>query len=137
MGKVFNLMQGITLFSPAKVNLFFKILGKRTDGYHEVASLNQAINLGDEITLARSLQDTFTCSDPNIPLDHTNLVLKALTLFREKTAFNFPVSIHLEKKIPIQAGLGGGSSNPLWTTTSLRIRSGYENPSKMGFFFRG
>ncbi len=130
MGKAFKTVQGITLFSPAKVNLFFKVLGRRSDGYHEVASLNQVIDLGDVITLERSVQDTFTCSDPEIPLDHTNLVLKALALFREKTALNFPVSIHLEKKIPIQAGLGGGSSNAATTLFGLQLLSGLDLKEK-------
>lgn len=114
--------RSIQLFSPAKINLFLRILGKRPDGYHELASLFQAIDLGDTLTFTLSGQDSFTCSDPHIPCDQTNLVIKALHLFRRKTNLQTPISIHLEKKIPIQAGLGGGSSNAattLWALNAL------------------
>ncbi|HRD55777.1 MAG TPA: 4-(cytidine 5'-diphospho)-2-C-methyl-D-erythritol kinase, partial [Parachlamydiaceae bacterium] len=61
--------------------------------------------------LSLSKKDFFTCSNPEIPTDSSNLVLKALSLFRLKTNIQSPVSIHLEKHIPHEAGLGGGSSN--------------------------
>lgn len=116
--------QGMTLCSPAKVNLFFKVLGRREDGYHEILSLMQAISLCDEIFLERSEKDVFTCSCSSIPLDGSNLVLKALSLFREKTGLSFPVKIHLSKHIPIEAGLGGGSSNAATTLFGLNSLSG-------------
>ncbi|MEM7174536.1 MAG: 4-(cytidine 5'-diphospho)-2-C-methyl-D-erythritol kinase [Chlamydiota bacterium] len=101
----------LELFSPAKINLFFRVLGKRSDGYHEVASLMQAISLGDKIAIRPSLVDQFSCSDPSIPCNASNLVVQAVALFRKKTGARFPVQIHIEKKIPVEAGLGGGSSN--------------------------
>lgn len=115
----------IALFSPAKINLFLRVLGKRSDGYHEIASLFQAINLGDNLTFTLSEQDHLTCSDPHLPCDHTNLVIKAVHLFRKKTNLDTPVTIHLEKEIPSQAGLGGGSSNAATTLWALNALHNY------------
>lgn len=103
--------QQLSLFSPAKVNVFFQVRYKREDGFHEINSLYQAVSLFDTLNVRISTSDVFTCSDPLLPIDDTNLVLKALRLFRKKTGNNSCFSIHLDKKIPIQAGLGGGSSN--------------------------
>ncbi|MCB1114270.1 MAG: 4-(cytidine 5'-diphospho)-2-C-methyl-D-erythritol kinase [Chlamydiia bacterium] len=100
----------LTLNSPAKVNLFLKVLNKREDGYHDIASLFQTIDLFDEIRLKLSDQDEFTCSDPELQ-NKENLVVKAIRLFREKSGKDFFVSCHLVKHIPKEAGLGGGSSN--------------------------
>ncbi len=109
----------LTLISPAKINLFLQILHKRSDGYHELASLFQAISLHDTLTFKLSSSDILTCSDPKVPVDSSNLISKALGLFRIKTGLKFHVSIHLEKKIPMQAGLGGGSSNAATTLFAL------------------
>lgn len=109
----------LTLKSPAKLNLFLRILGKREDGYHEISSLFQAINLFDTLQFSHSEKDEFTCSDPKLPTDESNLVIKALRLFRVKSGRAFPVKIHLEKKIFSEAGLGGGSSNAATTLYAL------------------
>lgn len=107
------------LFSPAKINLFLKILGKRGDGYHEIASLFQAVDLGDWITFTPAQEDRLTCTDSTLCCDSTNLVYKALTLFRRESDFKGLLSIHLEKHIPQEAGLGGGSSNAATTLYAL------------------
>ncbi|HSX38195.1 MAG TPA: 4-(cytidine 5'-diphospho)-2-C-methyl-D-erythritol kinase [Chlamydiales bacterium] len=108
--------------SPAKINLFFHILGKRSDGYHEIASLYQAIDLFDTLKFRKGHQDFFSS---NIYLDEAaNLVLKALRLFRIRFPFSFGVKIHLEKRIPLQAGLGGGSSNAATTLWALNELTG-------------
>lgn len=115
----------ITLFSPSKVNLFFRILRKREDGYHEVATLLQAIDLGDWLTFARSESDQLHCTDPALPTDSSNLVLKAAELFRRKTDIPLFIEAHLIKRIPYQAGLGGGSGNAattLWAMNELTGR---------------
>ena len=114
----------LKLFSPAKINLFLRIMGKRPDGYHEIASLFQAIDLGDTLTFTLANEDQLTCSDPTLPCDASNLVSKAVALFRCKTGLNFSVSIHLEKRIPTQAGLGGGSSNAATTLWALNALHG-------------
>lgn len=109
----------LTYLSPAKVNLFLRVLGKRPDGYHEISSLFQAIGLFDELTFKMAPKDAFLCDDPALPKDDSNLVIKALKLFRERSGRYFPIEIELKKKIPSQAGLGGGSSNAATTLYAL------------------
>lgn len=116
--------QSVSFFSPAKINLFLRILSKRPDGYHSLATLMQAISLGDtlHITKASSFHDQLTCIDPKLPCDSTNLVLRAAELFRCKSSISLYLNVHLEKRIPIEAGLGGGSSNAattLWAMNQL------------------
>jgi 4-diphosphocytidyl-2-C-methyl-D-erythritol kinase len=109
----------LTLKSPAKINLFLKIVGKRPDGFHELASLFQAISLTDTIHFSLHDSDQLTCNDVGIPLDRSNLVLKAADLFRRKTGLKFGLKAHLEKNIPYQSGLGGGSGNAATTLWAL------------------
>jgi 4-diphosphocytidyl-2-C-methyl-D-erythritol kinase len=101
----------LELFSPAKVNLFFKVLFKRNDGYHEIASLFQAINLGDSFSIKLSKKDKFRCDNFALGFDNSNLIFRAIESFKRKTNLSFYVDIILDKKIPVQAGLGGGSGN--------------------------
>lgn len=113
---------GVKLFSPAKLNLFFRVLHKRPDSFHEIASLYQAINLGDILQICLSDEDRLICNEPEIPTDSSNLVWKAIDSFRKNTGKNFKVHVQLQKKIPVQAGLGGGSSNAataLWAVNQL------------------
>jgi 4-diphosphocytidyl-2-C-methyl-D-erythritol kinase len=133
--------------SPAKLNLFLRVLRKRPDGYHDLATIMQAIDLADTITLKLAPRDTFFCTDPHLPMDSNNLVVKAISLFRAYTRNNRPISLYLDKKIPTQAGLGGGSSNaatvlwglnelfriklPLYTLIELASQLGSDVP----FFF--
>lgn len=117
--------QPLRLFSPAKVNLFFRVLCKRADGYHDIASLYQAISLGDVVTVALSDEDYITCDDPLIPCDERNLASKALRVFRKMTGFAEKVHIHLEKRIPMEAGLGGGSSNAATVLYALNQLSSF------------
>ncbi|MBS0584940.1 MAG: 4-(cytidine 5'-diphospho)-2-C-methyl-D-erythritol kinase [Verrucomicrobia bacterium] len=115
-----------TYFSPAKLNLFFRVLSKRRDGYHEIASLFTAINFGDTLTISKSNKDSFTILGmENLPTDAKNLVIKALILFRETVKDTDPVAITLSKKIPIESGLGGGSSNAATTLWALNELYGY------------
>ncbi|MEI8365314.1 MAG: 4-(cytidine 5'-diphospho)-2-C-methyl-D-erythritol kinase [Parachlamydiaceae bacterium] len=112
----------LTLCSPAKVNLFLRVLSRREDGYHDLASLMQTIDLHDTIHFHLASEDSLVCTDAKLPTDHSNLIIKALDLFRHKTGINQPVAIYLEKKIPMEAGLGGGSSNAattLWAMNEL------------------
>lgn len=100
----------LTLQAPAKINLFLRVLSKRGDGYHELASLFQTIDIFDQLTLQLTPEDKFTCSKPELE-NSDNLVMKALDLFRKKSGKSFGLACHLVKNIPMQAGLGGGSSD--------------------------
>eukprot|EP00923_Selenidium_pygospionis_P016613 GHVN01029149.1.p1 GENE.GHVN01029149.1~~GHVN01029149.1.p1 ORF type:complete len:369 (-),score=120.05 GHVN01029149.1:263-1369(-) len=104
----------LTLLSPAKVNLFLRILKRRTDGFHELSSLFQTISLTDEVKMKADNEldsDFIVCDDPKVPCDGTNLIAKALHVFRRHTGSKQLFRINLRKRIPSQAGLGGGSSN--------------------------
>jgi 4-diphosphocytidyl-2-C-methyl-D-erythritol kinase len=104
----------MTFHSPAKINLWLRILGKRADGFHEVQTRLCRLALGDtvEIELRGAGTDvSLTCSDPTVPLDETNLAMRALRAFENRTSRQASWRIHLEKMIPAGAGLGGGSSN--------------------------
>lgn len=99
-----------TIRSYAKVNWFLRILGRRGDGYHDLETLFQTIDLYDEIDLKPAARDSLRCNDLSIPTDVSNLVLRALALLRE-TRDVPPLAIRIRKRIPAGGGLGGGSSN--------------------------
>jgi 4-diphosphocytidyl-2-C-methyl-D-erythritol kinase len=108
------------LKSPCKVNLILNILGKRADGFHELETVMHPVNLFDELSFARITSGFhLTCSDPALPTDSGNLVHRAATLFFQRTEIRDGVRIHLEKKIPMAAGLGGGSGNAATTLLGL------------------
>jgi len=82
----------------------------------------QAISLGDTLNIEMAESDQLTSTDPDLPCDETNLVFRAVNLFRAKTGLKFPVKIHIVKRIPIEGGFGGGSSNlatTLWALNTL------------------
>ncbi len=110
----------IKIAAPAKINLFLEILGKRTDGYHEIETVMQGISLYDYIYIEnhdRSIE--FTCSNPKLTIGEDNLVLKAARLIQEESKIFRGAKIHLDKRIPIGAGLGGGSSDAVATLFGL------------------
>ena len=112
----------LTLASPAKINLFLRVLHRRQDGFHDLASLMQTVDLSDTIHFRLGEEDGLTCTNERLPTDNSNLILKAADLFRRKTGINQGLVAYLEKRIPMEAGLGGGSSNaatPLWAFNSL------------------
>ncbi|KAH9613028.1 hypothetical protein KSS87_008565 [Heliosperma pusillum] len=115
----------LTLFSPCKVNVFLRITRKREDGFHDLASLFHVISLGDKIKFSLSpskTKDSLTTNVAGVPLDDRNLIIKALNLFRRKTGYDKYFWIHLDKKVPTGAGLGGGSSNAataLWAANQF------------------
>ncbi|KAI3450083.1 hypothetical protein Pfo_006748, partial [Paulownia fortunei] len=118
-------MSRLTLFSPCKINVFLRITGKRAYGYHDLASLFHVISLGDKIkfTLSPSKsKDRLSANVSGVPLDERNLIIKALNLFRKKTGIDNYFWVHLDKKVPTGAGLGGGSSNAataLWAANQI------------------
>jgi len=106
--------------SPAKVNLFLKVLGKREDGYHDIATLMQRISLCDEMDISlRSRDIRVRCPGTSLPEDEGNIVYRAARLFLLRARSGQGVDITLRKKIPIEAGLGGGSSNAATTLLAL------------------
>eukprot|EP00527_Entomoneis_sp_CCMP2396_P008704 CAMPEP_0198136878 /NCGR_PEP_ID=MMETSP1443-20131203/441_1 /TAXON_ID=186043 /ORGANISM="Entomoneis sp., Strain CCMP2396" /LENGTH=342 /DNA_ID=CAMNT_0043798165 /DNA_START=80 /DNA_END=1105 /DNA_ORIENTATION=- len=116
--------QKLSLFSPCKINLFLRIIRKREDGFHDLASLFQAIGFGDnlELTPIEGSSDEFTCNMPGVPVDSSNLVLRALELMRTKTGVDQYFQANLVKQVPAQAGLGGGSANAataMWGANQL------------------
>src|SRR5262249_41136077 len=98
--------------SGCKVNLLLNILGKRPDGFHELETVMHPVKVFDRLSFepaASGIQ--LTCSDPRLPTDSSNLVFRAAEKFFQATKINGGVRIHLEKTIPLEAGLGGGSGN--------------------------
>lgn len=106
--------------SPCKVNLLLNILGKRADGFHELETVMHPVRVFDQIGFARAGQGIqLTCSEPSLPADATNLVHRAAARFLEKARIRDGVRLHLEKRIPLAAGLGGGSGNAATTLLGL------------------
>jgi 4-diphosphocytidyl-2-C-methyl-D-erythritol kinase len=106
--------------SPGKVNLLLNILGKRPDGFHELETVLQPVNLCDRLTFERRGGAVeLSCSDAALPVDSRNLVHRAATGFLQTAKISDGVRIHLEKKIPLAAGLGGGSGNAATTLLAL------------------
>ena len=103
---------GLTLKAPAKINLFLRIHNRRSDGYHEIESLMQKIALFDILHLSRQGEGvSLACPGREVPEDRENLAYKAADAFFSDTGITPGVQIVLEKKIPVAAGLGGGSSD--------------------------
>ena len=104
--------------APVKVNLVLEVLGKRDDGYHEIRSLVQTISLCDVISFELADVISLECSEPSLQTSD-NLVVQAAELLREVTGCQKGVKIKLEKRIPWDAGLGGGSSDGAATLLAL------------------
>jgi 4-diphosphocytidyl-2-C-methyl-D-erythritol kinase len=105
-------------FAPAKINLSLRVLGKRDDGFHEVDTLMTTVpGLYDTLTFTPAESYSLTCHTSDLPLDENNLITKATRLFEKLTHVPCLAHIHLKKRIPYGAGLGGGSSD---AATTLR-----------------
>ena len=113
----------ITEQAPAKVNLTLSVGEKRPDGYHDLASVMTSVGLFDTVALEETDTGhvTMTCTVPGLACDETNLCVRAARLFLQETGTTCPgLAIHLEKRIPMQAGLGGGSSDAAAVLRGLR-----------------
>lgn len=151
-------MAEITLACFAKVNLSLCVLEKRPDGYHDLETVFQSVGLADRLRLRETGGDqvTIECSYPGVPLDRSNLCWRAAELMRSRyaagrgnPALQFGLEIEIEKTIPPQAGLGGGSSDAAATLVGLNLlwRLGLEPEeleklaaelgSDVSFFVRG
>lgn len=103
-------MESLTTHAPAKINLSLEVLRRRADGYHEVTTVLQTISLADEITVTRDDQIVLECTLPGLSGEH-NLVLRAVRELRRRFPNAPGARIVLRKRIPVAAGLGGGSSD--------------------------
>ena len=108
------------LYSPAKVNLFLEVLGKRDDGYHDLATLMQRISLFDEMEFSlREEGIVVKCPGSGLPEDERNIAYRAVRALLERAGCRGGVEITIRKRIPMAAGLGGGSSNAASTLVVL------------------
>ena len=141
----------VTSHAYAKVNLTLTVGARRDDGYHEVSTVMQTVDLCDTLCLTAGEGGlSMTCTDPTVPADESNLVLRAARLFFAETRRPVPnLRFELEKHIPSQAGLGGGSSDAAAVLLALRMfrapgmpdemleRMGAKLGSDVPFFIRG
>lgn len=110
----------LVLDSPCKVNLLLNILGRRPDGFHELETLMQPVPWCDRLRVERAESGVvLTCDDPRLPVDETNLVVRAAKGFLDAAGLANGVRMHLEKRIPLAAGLGGGSGDAATTLLGL------------------
>ena len=144
--------------APAKINLRLRVVGKRVDGYHLVDTIMLPVSLYDEISIDKGRKSgkttrlnhlTVTCDDPLVPQDKQNLAYKAASILLDEKGVDHPVQIHIRKRIPVGAGLGGGSTDAAAALVGLNrlFRLGYTSAqleklsSTLGadvpFFIRG
>jgi 4-diphosphocytidyl-2-C-methyl-D-erythritol kinase len=114
-----------------KVNLLLNILGKRPDGFHELETVMQPVNFFDDLTFEHGGNGIqLSCSDKNLPTDAKNLVFRAAEKYLAEAKISDGVAIHLEKKTPLAAGLGGGSGNAATTLLGMNEMFGSPLPIK-------
>lgn len=112
-----------TVFSPAKLNLFLAVTGRRGDGFHDLVSVAAPVAFGDTLEAGSKEPGagsgfSLECDDPAVPVDGNNLILKAAEAFAAVSGWKRAVHFKLTKRIPMGAGLGGGSSNAV---AALRV----------------
>ena len=134
----------------AKINWTLEILGRRADGYHELRTILQTVDVCDQMQfVAAESNIALTCDNPAVPCDATNLIYRAAVLLQELTGCDKGAKIHLQKRIPMGAGLGGGSGNAAVALLALTqlweldvaprdlFRLGSQLGSDVPFFFFG
>jgi len=107
------------LRASAKVNLALEVLGKRSDGYHDLVTLLQAVDLSDRLVLEEHEGVMLQTTDSGLPTDERNLVVRSVRLLQDASRTSRGVRITLDKRIPVAAGLGGGSSDAAATLWGL------------------
>ena len=112
------MVESLTTYAPAKINLALEVLRRRADGYHEVSTVLQTISLADEITVTRDDQVSLECTIPELGGEQ-NLVLRAAHELKRRCPEAPGARIELRKRIPVAAGLGGGSSDAAATLRAL------------------
>lgn len=114
-------MNRFSVMTPAKINLTLDIIKKREDGYHEISMVMQTVDLCDELEFEeRESQIEIECTNDKIPCDRGNLVYKAAKALKEEFDIKKGVYIKINKRIPLEAGLAGGSSNAAGTLIALK-----------------
>ena len=108
-----------SIFCPAKLNLFLAVTGRRPDGFHDLVSVVAQLNFGDTLHVQPASAFSLRCTDPDVPVDDTNLVLKAARAFAAATQWEGGAAFDLEKRVPTGAGLGGGSSDAVGALRAL------------------
>ena len=107
-------MKELKIKAYAKINLFLEICGRRENGYHEIDTVMQTVGLYDRVTVSYDPARqgiTLSCNKKHIPTDESNIAYKCAALFLKETGKQGAVHIHIDKKIPVAAGLGGGSAD--------------------------
>ena len=123
-------MSALALFAPAKLNLFLAITGKRADGFHDLVSVVATVAWGDNLQVQAKTEGEgterfeLTCDDAAVPVDGTNLVLKAARAYAAASGWQGGARFHLEKRVPMGAGLGGGSSDAVAALRALNRLTG-------------
>jgi 4-diphosphocytidyl-2-C-methyl-D-erythritol kinase len=113
------------MLCPAKVNLYLRVLGRRPDGYHELVTVMQPLTLADELTVSLGGEAIrLECDSPELPGGAENLVWRAARQFQDETGQKLGMLLSLRKRIPVAAGLGGGSSDAAGTLLALNHLAG-------------
>ena len=123
-----GVMDWIALASPAKINLFLEVLFRREDGYHEIRSILHLIDLCDRLILTRRREGIRVEVVGGAPSGWENIAYRAAGLLFKKVGLRAGVKIHIEKRIPVGGGLGGGSSNAAATLWGLKRLYGLDLP---------
>ncbi len=114
------------IYSPAKINLFLHVMGKRPDNYHNIVTLFCCIGIYDIVRLVFAAKKTgVSCTDPSVPQGSNNLAYRAANLFFQNVNIQESVDISIVKNIPVAAGLGGGSSNAAAVLSGLNRHYGH------------
>ena len=113
--------KAITLQCFAKINLFLEIVGVRPDGFHEVVMVLQSIDLADTVQITTQREITIRCDHPHIPTDEENIAHKAVLAMQKALGRKEGALIEIEKKIPVAAGLAGGSANAAAVLVGLNL----------------
>lgn len=119
-------MSTLSIFAPAKLNLFLAITGRREDGFHDLVSVVVTVDFGDTLRIEGRDAGGFelACDDPTVPVGENNLVLKAARAFAAATGWRGGAKFSLEKRVPMGAGLGGGSSDAVAALRGLNELAG-------------
>ncbi len=125
-------MSVLTVTAPAKINLFLEVDGKRPDGYHDITTVMQTVSLADRLTFEKTAGEeiSLSCTDPRLSCGKDNLIVRAVEAFFALTGERFGLKITLDKKIPMQAGMGGGSADAAATLLALSSLSGKKPTEK-------